>query len=153
MLKICNKFSELDFDRLLKVYDLDTYEQNSLAIELYDYLHQVFFRDKDAFYALWKIESNYVSALRMEPYQDGYLITAVQTTKSERRKGYAECLLRAVVSSLQILGNCPIYVHIHKKNVASIQLHMKCGFTITADHAVFIDGTASAGSYTLRWIM
>ena len=103
MLKICKKFSELDFDRLLKVYDLDTYEQNSLAIELYDYLHQVFFRDKDAFYALWEIESNYVSALRMEPYQDGYLITAVQTRKSERRKGYAECLLRAVMSSLQIL--------------------------------------------------
>ena len=85
----------------------------------------------------------------MEPYCDGYLLEAVETEKAERRKGYARCLLDAVLRSGRVQI---VYAHIYKNNRASLVLHRSCGFQPHQDYAAFIDGTVSANACTLKWI-
>lgn len=150
MLKIYNKFAQLDFSQLSAVYGYgDAYE---LRNDLYDYLHDDFFRVKGAFYAAWEEQGDYVSVLRAEPYRDGYLIEALQTHPMHRCKGYAKQLLRSVLDSGCIPSGIPVYAHIHKKNQASFAVHKACGFLKILDHAVFIDGSVYQHSCTVKWI-
>ena len=147
MLKICTDFSGLDFERLCRIYGYDCAQQN----RFYDYLREDFFRTKDAFYAVWVVADEYVSALRMEPFEDGYLLEAIQTVKTARRKGYAKSLLEAVLNSRFFANALPVYAHIFKNNHASMELHRVCGFRQYLDYAAFIDGTVSANACTVIW--
>jgi len=151
LLKICARLADLDFDRLCGVYEYDD-ERLKLRNQLYDYLADDFFRVKAAFYAVWVVDGDYVSALRIEPFDDGYLVEALQTKMSERRKGYAEKLLNAVLNCERFLNSRPVYAHIYKNNRASMAVHRACGFQPYLDHAVFIDGTVSGNACTLKWI-
>ena len=114
--------------------------------DFHQYLRECFFLTQDAFYAVWISEGRYVSALRMEPYRDGLLLEALETAPEFRRKGYGSALVRAV---LDIVGEQKIYAHVHKKNIASLMTHEKCGFHETMDYAVYADGSVLHNSVTL----
>lgn len=149
MLKICTSFSELDFDRLCRVYGYDDADSYHKRMEFYDYLREDFFSIRDVFYAVWVVKGEYVSALRIEPFEDGYLLEALQTEKTNRRKGYAKRLIDAVLQNGYVQ---PVYAHIYKDNKVSLAVHRACGFERYLDHAIFIDGTVSANAYTVKWI-
>lgn len=132
MLHIAKRFSQLNIGQILDLYCPPEEET-----ELICYL-QEFFSAEDSMVAMWCVEGIVRSALRLEPYEDGYLLTALKTQAEFRRKGYGSSLLSSVLKQLE---NLKIYSHVDKNNVASIGLHKKCGFHIVSDHARFLDGS------------
>jgi len=114
-------------------------------LDLKEYLREVFFREKGAYYALWEENGKYVSALRMIPYSDGLLLHSLHTHPDQRRKGYAASLIRAVLARE---GDKKVYSHVKKENLPSILLHEKMGFRKTAACAVYLDGSWDENSLT-----
>lgn len=163
MLHIANCLHELDFRRLMKVYIEGNLENGAEEApdetadrqiqigedQFYRYLRDIFFRDKESIYAVWVENGNYLSALRLEPYQDGLLLEALETIPEERKKGYAEKLISAVLQELAKQGHATIYCHVSKNNAASLRVHEKCGFRIIRDYAAYIDGSVSNRAFTL----
>ena len=159
MLLMATKMNMLAFSSLMEVYEESNRENASdlwpdlqpeaaLAMgeqAFYQYLREVFFRTPGAVYAIWLEQGNYRAALRLEPYRDGLLLEALETAPSHRRKGCAEKLLRAVLSS----EHGKIYSHVHKKNLPSMKLHEKMGFRRISESAVYIDGSVSQACCTL----
>ncbi len=123
-------------DKLLKA------EQN-----FYSYVLD-FMKQEDSFYAVWEIDGRYACALRIEPYQDGYLIEGLVTDVKLRNNGYAKALLAAVCSFLFSKGCFTVYSHIRKDNAASIGTHKACGFCLLYDYAHYIDNSVDSQSYT-----
>ena len=160
MLILIRTMKELNFGQLMAVYEQSNREngrefwpelpegQQMLGAEqdFYQYLRESFFATEGAFYAIWAEKGNYVSALRLEPYQDGLLLEALETAPNHRRKGYAAALIRAVLELPEI---SKVYAHVHKKNTASLCTHESCGFRRMLDHAVYIDGSVRTNSCTL----
>lgn len=111
----------------------------------YQYLAEGFFSVPGAVYAIWQEQGVYISALRLEPYEDGLLLEALETAPAQRRQGYAERLIRAVQ------GEFPqkIYSHVSKKNLPSLAVHKKCGFRQVLDYAKYIDGSVARNAVTL----
>lgn len=155
MLLIAESVSKLSFSGLMQVYaesnalNAEDQECSILDVEqgFYDYLRSSFFAQENSFCAVWIEAGEYVSALRIEPFKDGFLLCALETTPEHRRKGYAAKLIKAVLS-LERLGR-PVYSHIHKKNGASQAVHAACGFVKIMDRALYIDG--SVNSYCDTW--
>ena len=161
MLYIADKLNKLNFAQLMEVYaegneenGADIWpelprEQRLLRAEqaFYQYLAEGFFRAPGAVYALWQEEGVYVSALRLEPYQDGLLLEALETAPEQRRKGYAEKLIRAVLDAFPQR----IYSHVSKKNLPSLAIHKKCGFCQILDYAKYIDGSVARNAVTLQY--
>ena len=114
--------------------------------DFYAYLKDTFFQTDDARYYVLQEGGQYLSALRLEPYLDGYLLEALETAPMHRRKGYAKQLMDAVLSGI----NKPVYSHVDKQNLPSLAIHRLCGFEIILDYAEYIDGTRRQNSYTLR---
>ena len=152
MLHMAAKLRELNFRQLMAVYEEGNLEnardfyphvpdnQKLLVAEqaFYQYLQEVFFRTPGAVYALWVVDGAYVSALRLEPYQDGLLLEALETAPGLRRKGYARELIRAVLAQV---GDTKVYSHVSKRNQASLGVHESCGFHRILEHAVYADGS------------
>ena len=165
MLRVCKKLSDLKFGQLMAVYeegnrengqelypDLPQPQQMMLAEqEFYSYLRDVFFRTIDACYCLWVVDGRYVSALRLEPYRDGLLLEALETMPDKRGKGYAASLICAVQQFPDLAGR-KIYSHVGKRNEISLKTHRSCGFEITSDRAVYIDGSVNDRCYTLCYV-
>ena len=162
MLKIAEKISQLDFRQLMEVYaqsneengrenypDCSQGEQLILAEgDFYQYLRECFFSAPNAVYALWSHSGHYVSALRLEPYQDGFLLEGLETVPEERGRGYGAALIRGV----QETGKWgKIYSHVRKGNEASLAVHKACGFRKVLDHAVYADGSVLYDNVTLLW--
>ena len=159
MLKIVDKLSRLDFRQLMDVYIEGNRENGEERYphlpetrqimeaeqDFYQYLHECFFLIKGAVYALWIVDGVYVSALRLEPYQDGLLLEALETAPSHRQKGYAKALIQAV---LDHVGKEKVYSHVHKKNVPSLRAHEACGFHRILEHALYVDGSVRSNSCT-----
>lgn len=158
MLQLITDSGQLVFDGIMQVYGesllrsgKDNYPQLSESRQLLEaeqdfYLYlKSFLRQDHAFCAVWVCDGRYVSALRVEPYRDGFLIAGLETALHCRRKGYARQLLQAVV---QHMAGKKLYSHIHKKNIASIRTHLACGFVPALDYAVFIDGSVDNQSHT-----
>lgn len=159
MLHLAKKYSGLDFSQLMEVYEegnrengAELYPQQSEYEQLLraeqdfsDYLREDFFKTEGAYYAIWEESGTYRSALRLEPFQDGMLLEALETKPDCRRKGYATMLLQAILE--QQPGK--IYSHVSRNNIASLRIHEKCGFQKILDHAVYIDGSVSANAVTL----
>lgn len=159
MLKIAKKLDQLSFRQLMDVYE----ESNRLNGEeryphlsesrqimeaeqdFYQYLRECFFTTNGAFYALWVEDEIYISTLRLEPYQDGLLLEALETAPSHREKGYAKALILAV---LAYVGEKRVYSHVHKGNVPSLHTHESCGFHRILEHAIYIDGSVRNDSCT-----
>ena len=159
MLIVIKSLRELHFSQLMAVYDESNREngeefypelpagQQMLRAEqdFYQYLRECFFQTKGAVYAIWSEQGNYVSALRLEPYQDGLLLEALETAPNHRRKGFAAALIRAVLELPEI---SKVYAHVHKRNFASLRTHESCGFRRILEHAVYIDGSVRTDSCT-----
>ena len=159
MLNIVKKLEELDFPALMEVY-IEGNEEKAADYgaggllraerEFFEYLQEDFFKHAGAFYAVWRVEGRYISALRLEPYQDGWLLEALETAPEYRGRGYAKALVTAV---LEYLDGAPVYSHVSKRNEASLRTHSACGFEKYLDHAVYVDGSVSQRAYTLRYNM
>lgn len=158
MLKIAKTMGQLDFAQLMEVYmegnrengmerypDLPECRQLLRAEQdFYAYLTDVFFKTPGGYYALWVLDGRCVSALRLEPYKDGYLLAALETHPEHRRRGYAKALICAVLSMEE-----KIYSHVGKWNVASLGVHEKCGFRRISEQAVYLDGSVNSKCCTL----
>lgn len=163
MLQILYSIDEIRYSQLMAVYEESNrsfgkiyypYKSaNEQLLEseqdLYSYLRSVFFKTRGGFYAVWTVSGKYVSALRAEPYEDGFLINGLETRPDQRNMGYAQDLLLAVVKHLIKSGNTPVYSHIEKHNTLSVRLHEKVGFHLLhRQHAVLLDGTVSKDTLT-----
>ena len=100
---------------------------------------------------MWEEDSRYISALRMEPYKDGLLLEALETHPDYRCRGYAKKLISAVLDHLLSQESKPIYSHINKRNVASLNTHTACGFQRISEQAVYIDGSVTPHCCTMRY--
>lgn len=152
MLISIRTFQELDFDALMTVYQEGNREngeyfypeemperQMELARrDCADYLREDFFPKENACYWVWSEDGVYRSALRLEPYQDGLLLEALETHPDHRRKGYAKKLISAVLECLP--AGTRVYSHISKRNTPSIASHLSCGFSKLMDYSVDTDG-------------
>ncbi|MBE6982684.1 MAG: GNAT family N-acetyltransferase [Ruminococcaceae bacterium] len=161
MLKLIDSLRELPFGRLMGVYGegnrkngAEHYPHLSENLQIleaeqdfYAYL-QTFFRQKDSYYALWYAEDKLVSALRVEPYADGWLIAAVETHPACRNLGYAKLLLTEVCGHLVSNGKVPIYSHIGKDNLPSQKVHLHCGFREILPYSCYADGTVNDYCHT-----
>lgn len=159
MLFLAKNMNQLVFSKLMSVYaegnlenGRDLWPQFSDNEQLlraeqafYHYLNDDFFRTSGAVYAIWTEEDKYISALRLEPFQDGLLLEALETAPEYRKMGYACRLVEAVQKGFP--GK--IYSHVGKRNTASLRTHEKCGFVKILDHAVYVDGTVARNAYTL----
>lgn len=158
MLHIARSLGQLDFSRLMAVYEEGNREngedlypnlpegQRILQAEqdFYQYLRYDFFETEGAYYAIWREKGCYFSALRIEPYKDGVLLEALETHPQYRRQGFAEMLLRAVLPMEK-----KVYSHVGKRNTASLRVHEKCGFRRISEQAVYIDGSVNEKCCTL----
>lgn len=163
MLLYAKSLKDLSFSKLMAVYlecnrengaELAPEEplerQDQIAEDMfYDYLKNTFFQEKKARYYIWAEGERYVSALRMEPFQDGYLLEALETAPEERRKGYGRKLVLAALDALSKEFSGNIYSHVSKKNIPSMQLHKSCGFIEHLDYAHYIDDSVNHRAYTL----
>lgn len=159
MLYIANRLKDLDFRQLMDVYEEGNLEnaaelwpeepegQQLLLAEqsFHQYLRECFFPTEGARYCVWIVDGSYVSALRLEPYQDGLLLEALETKPGQRRKGYAVALVKAVLSEA---GDRKIYSHVGKRNTASLKTHENCGFRRIMEHAVYADGSVMTNHCT-----
>lgn len=159
MLYLATKMRKLDFSALMTVYEEGNRENGALfhpelpegqqilraEQSFQQYLSEVFFPTAGAVYAIWVENDSYVSALRLEPYEDGLLLAALETAPAYRRNGYAEKLIRGV----QVKFPQKIYSHVSKKNAASLAVHKKCGFRQVLDYAKYIDGSVVRNAITL----
>ena len=159
MLRIIRKMRELDFPALMEVYEEGNRENGEelwpelpeglrmLSAEqaFRQYLQECFFVTPEAVCCVWLENGKYVSALRLEPYQDGLLLEALETAPHSRRKGYAAALIKAV---LETFGEKKIYSHVSKRNTPSLRVHEKCGFRRIAEHAVYADGSVMQNHVT-----
>ena len=114
--------------------------------DFYAYLRDDFFRTRGAAYGVWEIGGVYVSALRLEPYRDGLLLTALETRPDQRGKGYAKDLVSQAVAA----AGQTVYSHVGKKNTASLRVRLACGFEKISDSALYLDGSADSRCMTLR---
>lgn len=144
MLKVISSMAELPLEHLEQVYGQAVDEE---------YLRFEFFHIPGAKICLWYVEGVCVSALRLEPWRDGLLLTGLETAPLWRNQGYAGALLLAVQSHLAQQGSYRLYAHIHKRNLPSVRVHERCGFRMISDTAALLDGTVTAqmGTYLLEF--
>ena len=163
MLQIFTSIHGVSYRELMDVYEesilhsgkilLPRGDANAQRLEgeqsLYDYMANVFFSADEAILALWEENGSYCSALRAEPYEDGFLINALETRPDQRHKGYAKALLTQVVSHLKEQSEKPVYSHIHKDNIPSRVLHECVGFVSRPEIiTVLLDGTKDPNCIT-----
>lgn len=157
MLLIAKQLTDLNFSSLMDIYiegnleKAEEYGDGGLLRaerEFYDYLRADFFRRAGAFYALWLADGKAVSALRLEPHNDGWLLEALETAPDHRGMGYAKALM---ASALDYLGEGPVYSHVSKRNEASLRTHYACGFENHLDYVVYLDGSVTNRGVTLRY--
>lgn len=165
MLKIVDKFRDLDMQALMNIYiqsceengrrdhrRLSACEQVLRAQEdMYEYLRCSFFDTPGAFCALWAPQGKYVSALRVEPYRDGVVLAALETAPEVRGRGCAKALVAHVLQYLSGTGIKKVYSHIDRSNAASLAVHESCGFQKILDHAVYLDGSVSQRAFTFLY--
>ena len=162
MLKIAHTVRELDITQLTAVYaqsNQQRAEQGYPHLSDYDRSVRVqqdmyndllsFFEQPDSVYALWLVDGNYVSAMRVENFRDGVIVTGLETAPDHRRQGYATMLLDAAVNWLSDFGVSKIYSHVEKSNKASLYVHERCGFEVLCDYAKLLDDTVTIAYATL----
>lgn len=160
MLLLCDKLSQIRFGQLMQVYaegaaengadDYPNLPPNEQILraeqDFYAYLQTGFFTQPGDLYCIWEENGRYISALRLQKYQDGMLLEALETHPDYRRQGYASRLIQTVLEELRPER---LYSHIGHRNIASQATHLKCGFRKIADHARYVDGSVNShcGTY------
>lgn len=162
MLKVIEKLDGLDIRQLMQVYQETNRKYGSVTYknlpenlqilyaeqDFYAYL-ELFFSSKDSVYAVWAPDGVYKAALRVERYDDGLIITGLETAPDMRQRGYATLLLESVINYLGESNSPKLYSHIEKKNNVSLRLHENIGFQKISDSAIYIDGSLHRDAYTL----
>ena len=160
MLIIARDMGSFSFRQLMDIYvegnlengqelfpDLSREAQIAAGEEQFlNYLRDCFFQTPGAFYAIRQVEDRYVSALRLSPNRDGFLLEALETAPDCRRRGHAKALIRDVVA---VLGDTKVYSHVSKSNAASLAAHRACGFSVFLDCAQYSDGSVMYHACTL----
>ena len=134
-------YSETNINDCLKYYPDLTQQEALFNVEssFYHYLNDVFFHSDNSAYYVWVENGIYISALRLEAYNDGLLLTGLETHMEFRNLGYAKKLISEVTARMR--SGTRIYSHIDKKNVASAGVHKACGFVKIQDYGQMLDGT------------
>ena len=165
MLLVASSLHELSFPKLMEVYAESNREngedrypgetparRQALAEEDFrDYLSQVFFTAENARYFILEEAERYVSALRLEPYEDGMLLEALETAPEFRKRGYAAALIKKTQEYLKVQGSVRLYSHVSRSNAASLRTHEKCGFRQILDYGRYIDGSINRRTVTLLY--
>lgn len=138
MVKIIRSLKDMDVRQLMDLY---AEAEQDFYTSLLD-----FYSEPEAYYAVWQVEGKYLSAVRVEPYRDGWIVAGLQTAQNERNKGYAQKLLMGVLQKMPT--DSKVYSHVDKRNATSIAVHLACGFEKILDHAVYLDGSVFTSSYT-----
>ena len=155
--------NELNFEALMAVYEegnvangAERFPEESAMMQkrlaeqdFEDYLRQAFFRQPGAAYCVYMENDSYITAARVEPFDNGYLISGLETRPDFRRKGYGRKLMENLISACKREGNLPLYSHVSQRNFASMQLHLQCGFRVFKDSARYLDGSVHSDSKTL----
>lgn len=163
MLKIIRSMRQLDFEQLMHVFEQSNREKGQheypkesaqeqlrrVENEAYTYLLDSVFANKNGLCAVWEAGGRYLAALYVEPYNNGLLITSLETLPEARNRGHAKKLVHAVVQYLQAHGSCVIYSHVEKRNAPSLAVHKACGFLTVLQYAAFLDGSVSHHYLTL----
>ena len=162
MMIIVDTLDQLRFGHLMAVYEESNTEngaefypklpagQQILEAEqdFYHYLHNGFFNRPGDRYCIWEEDGIYVSALRLQRYQDGLLLEALETHPDHRGKGFAKALIRAALETAE----CDkVYVHINPRNAPSIAAHTKSGFRKILDYSVYANGTVNSYCHTFLY--
>ena len=155
MLKLVTSFKDLDIRQLVRVYEEtlnalgadEGFRQLQTEQDFYDYLKE-FFHTYGGKYALWVIDGRYCSALRLEVYRDGFLISGLETALDSRHRGYATSLVRSLIHHLSDTDCRKLYSHVDKGNAASLAVHEACGFERILEYAVYLDGSVYQSSCT-----
>ena len=109
-----------------------------------------FLKLDDALVCVWSVDGKYISALRVERYKDGCLLTNLETDPDYRNNGYASLLITALKDYLTSNGCKCLYTHIAKRNRLSLMVHQKLGFQSICDFATLVDDTVSSNYHTFR---
>ena len=112
MLIIARNVSELKVFTLAEVYDLCTLDEGQ---DFYGFLSEDFF--PDGICCVWEEKGRYVAALRLQRWQDGWLLDGLQTHRDHRGSGYATKLVCAALEALKMER---VYSHIRWDNAPSI---------------------------------
>ena len=140
MLIVARNVSDLKVCTLAEVYELDSLQEGQ---DFYGFLCEDFF--PEGICCVWEEKGRYVAALRLQRWQDGYLLEGLQTHPDHRGRGYAKQL---ILESLEALKPEKVYSHIRRDNAPSIAVHISCGFRKLHDHATYLDGTLHLHSDT-----
>lgn len=162
-LRVYHSIGELNFSSLMQVYS-EGNEENagyfypSMPIEESIKLAQRDFKNfLDKFFSIsgnmcFVLEdgNEFLSALRLRPFDGFYYLEALETTPKHRRKGYAVELIKQVCSYLAgddgkevIIRDC-----VSKKNFASLCAHKKAGFVIETEQGIdYEDGSRPQNHY------
>ena len=135
MLLVIDKLSGIDLDGIYNIYGTHR--------DLYTYYMELF-RERDAFCAVWITDNRYRASLRIQRFEDGVLLSGLETALDDRKKGYAFCLVIAVLNEVKRRGCLKVYSHIDRKNIPSQKLHLKAGFYKLRDTAHLLDGTVTS---------
>ena len=140
MLIVARNVSDLRVFTLAEVYELDSLQEGQ---DFYGFLSEDFF--PEGICCVWEENGRYVAALRLQKWQDGYLLEGLQTHPDHRGRGYAKKLIE---ESLDVLKMEKVYSHIRRDNAPSIAAHTDCGFRKILDHATYLDGSVHSHSDT-----
>ena len=161
MLTVATSLRQLNWAQLMALYEEgnrengeDLYPDCPLEQQLflaeqdfYDYLKTGFFTQPGDRYCLWTVDGIYVSTLRLQNYQDGLLLEALETHPGHRGRGYAKKLVAAVLEGVHE----KVYSHISPRNGPSLAVHKACGFQKILSHSVYADGSVNSRCHTYRY--
>ncbi len=149
MLHIIQSYADLDGPRLMKVYaesnrentdyffpDIEDKDLATRKVEegFLQFLQQEFFAGPGPAYYVLEEAGEWVSALRLNEIEPGlYYLEALETRPERRRKGCAARLLTEVIDHLKRKGPFRLCDCVSKRNEASIQTHLACGFQIVSE--------------------
>lgn len=105
--------------------------------EFYFYLCSSFF-PVGGLYFVYEENGRYISSVRFDPYEDGYLLNALCTASDVRRKGHGT---RLVEFAFMNLYHSNIYSHVSERNVISRKFHEKLEFSVLHNYARMLDGS------------
>ena len=159
MMILATELQQLKYGELMQVYEEGNRENGQAHYpkcepnvqllqaeqDFYAYLRDGFFNRPGDRYCIWEDRGHYVSALRLQRYQDGLLLEALETHPDYRGRGYAKSLIQA---ALDISEKEKIYSHISPRNKPSVAVHRACGFRKILNYSVYADGSTNSNCDT-----
>lgn len=136
---------ELDIPKILAIYressmkncqrmhpaetaadSLEQYEAGYVA-----YMREEFFAQPGRLWMVETVDGLWASTLRLIPLEEPntWMIGSLETHPDHRRKGYAAQLLTDTIQYLEeTCGEVALLSGVGKRNIASLQTHLRCGF-------------------------